>query len=170
MNDLNLAVIGNCSYGALIDKQARIVWACLPRFDSDPVFCSLMDGGEEASDYGDFTIDIEDFARSEQCYLHNSAIVVTTLYDTHGSALEITDFAPRFKQHGRTYRPEMIVRRIQPVIGNPRIADAVARWAATVERESVSAVSPAVRATVERALQGARSLRQSQNATAATAC
>ena len=52
MSDLNLAVIGNCSYGALIDKQARIVWACLPRFDSDPVFCSLMDGGEDASDLG----------------------------------------------------------------------------------------------------------------------
>jgi len=121
MSDLNLAVIGNCSYGALIDKQARIVWTCLPRFDSDPVFCSLMDGGKNASDDGYFDIDIEDFARSEQNYLHNTAIVVTTLYDTHGSALEITDFAPRFKQHSRTYRPEMIVRRIKAVIGNPRI-------------------------------------------------
>lgn len=121
MSNLNLAVIGNGSFGALINRQARIVWACLPRFDSDPVFCSLMDGGEDASDHGYFTIDIEDFARSEQCYLHNSAIVVTTLYDTHGSALEITDFAPRFKQYGRTYRPEMIIRRIQAVIGNPRI-------------------------------------------------
>jgi GH15 family glucan-1,4-alpha-glucosidase len=121
MSDLNLAVIGNCSFSALIDDRAKIVWSCMPRYDDDPVFCSLMDGGQEAKDYGYFDIDIEDFARSEQCYLYNTAIVVTTLYDTHGSALEITDFAPRFKQRGRTYRPVMIVRRLRAVIGNPRI-------------------------------------------------
>jgi GH15 family glucan-1,4-alpha-glucosidase len=120
MSSLDLAVIGNCSYSALIDRQARIVWSCLPRFDGDPVFCSLLDGAE-GHETGFFSIELEDFARSEQCYLHNTAIVVTTLYDSHGSAVEITDFAPRFKQLGRVYRPIMTVRRISPVIGNPRI-------------------------------------------------
>ena len=42
MNDLDIAAIGNCSFGALIDRRARIVWTCLPRFDSDPVFCTLL--------------------------------------------------------------------------------------------------------------------------------
>ncbi len=121
MSNLNLAVIGNCSFSALLDDQAKIVWSCMPRYDDDPIFCSLMDGGPDSRDRGYFDIDLEDFARSEQCYLYNSAVVVTTLYDTHGSALEITDFAPRFKQRGRTYRPVMIVRRLRAVIGNPRI-------------------------------------------------
>ena len=121
MTDLNLAVIGNCSFSALLDREARIVWSCMPRYDGDPVFCALLDGGEEARDFGFFDIEMEDFARGEQCYLYNTAIVVTTLYDSHGSALEITDFAPRFKQFGRVYRPIMIVRQIRPVIGNPRI-------------------------------------------------
>ena len=121
MTDLNLAVIGNCSFSALLDREARIVWSCMPRYDGDPVFCALLDGGEGARDFGFFDIEMEDFSRSEQCYLYNTAIVVTTLYDSHGSALEITDFAPRFKQFGRVYRPIMIVRQIRPVIGNPRI-------------------------------------------------
>ncbi len=118
MSTLDLAVIGNCSFSALIDREARIVWSCVPRFDGDPVFCSLLDG---ADGIGHFDIVLEDFARSEQHYLHNTALLTTTLYDTHGSAVEITDFAPRFKQFGRVYRPVMIVRQLRPVIGNPRI-------------------------------------------------
>ena len=121
MNDLDIAAIGNCSFGALIDKRARIVWSCLPRFDGDPVFCTLLNGHDGDGDSGIYEIELDDFARSEQCYLHNTAIVATTLYDTHGSAVEITDFAPRFKQLGRVYRPTMSVRIIKPVIGNPRI-------------------------------------------------
>ena len=44
MADLNLAVIGNSIVAALVDRRARIVWYCLPRFDGDPVFSSLLDG------------------------------------------------------------------------------------------------------------------------------
>ena len=121
MSNLDLAVIGNCSFSALLDPQANIVWSCRPRYDGDPVFCALLDGGETPRDYGFFDIEVEDFTRSEQRYLHNTAIVVTTLYDSHGSALEITDFAPRFKQFGRVYRPVMMIRQIRPVIGTPRI-------------------------------------------------
>ena len=36
-----LGVIGNCGFSALIDARGRIVWCCLPRFDSDPVFNAL---------------------------------------------------------------------------------------------------------------------------------
>ena len=121
MSHLDLAVLGNCSFSALVDRDARIVWSCMPRFDGDPIFCGLLNGiaGNEAG--GMYAIELEDFARSEQYYLHNTAILVTTLYDTHGAALEITDFAPRFKQLGRIYRPVMIVRQVRPVIGTPRI-------------------------------------------------
>jgi GH15 family glucan-1,4-alpha-glucosidase len=121
MSNLDIAAIGNCSFSALIDRRARVVWMCLPRFDGDPVFCDLLNGHDGNADKGVFEIELDDFARSEQCYLHNTAIVATTLYDTHGSAVEITDFAPRFKQLGRVYRPTMTVRMIKPVIGNPRI-------------------------------------------------
>ena len=30
-SNLDLGIIGNCTFSVLIDRQARIVWACLPR-------------------------------------------------------------------------------------------------------------------------------------------
>jgi GH15 family glucan-1,4-alpha-glucosidase len=126
MSTLDLAVIGNCIFSALIDKQARIVWSCMPRFDGEPVFSSLLGGGDAATKWdeaaeGAFDIAIENFDRSEQRYLKNSAIVETILYDKAGAALRITDLAPRFKQLGRIYRPITIVRRLEPLNGTPRI-------------------------------------------------
>ncbi len=121
MSNLDLAVIGNCSFGSLVDKRGRMIWSCMPRFDGDPVFCALLNGNGDDEKFGFFDIAIDDFARSEQHYLRNTAILVTTLYDAHGSAVEITDFAPRFKQFGRIFRPLMTIRRVKPVLGNPRI-------------------------------------------------
>lgn len=43
MGNLDLGLIGNCSIGALVDKRAKIVWCCLPRYDGDPVFHQLME-------------------------------------------------------------------------------------------------------------------------------
>ena len=120
MSSLDLALIGNGSLGALIDPRGRIVWTCLPRFDGDPVFCALLkDHGEP--DHGFFDIELHDFARAERRYRTNSAILITTLHANDGSCIEITDFAPRFKQFGRTFRPTMLVRHIRPRAGNPRV-------------------------------------------------
>ena len=45
---MNYGVIGNCQVAALVDEQARMVWACLPRPDGDPVFSCLLqkEGGQ----------------------------------------------------------------------------------------------------------------------------
>ncbi len=120
MSSLDLALIGNCTLGALIDRKGRVVWACLPRFDGDPVFCSLLkDDGEP--DFGFYEIELIDFVRSEQVYRRNSAVLLTKLYDSNGGCVEITDFAPRFKMYGRTFRPIMIMRHVRPITGTPRI-------------------------------------------------
>lgn len=123
MTDLNLGVVGNCSIAALVNNHGRIVWYCLPRFDGDPVFCDLLRGnGQSASDAsGAYEIEIDRFHHAEQKYLTNTAILVTRLYDTNGGAVEITDFAPRFEQFGRMFRPLMLVRRVRPLSGAPRI-------------------------------------------------
>ena len=121
MQDLNLAIIGNSSYAALIDKQARIVWACFPRFDGDPVFCSLLEPTGENAERGFYDVELMGFSHSDQRYMHNSAVLVTRLYDKSGCGVEITDFAPRFKQFDRIFRPNLMVRHIQPLAGNPRI-------------------------------------------------
>jgi GH15 family glucan-1,4-alpha-glucosidase len=118
---MNYGVIGNCQVAALIDEQARMVWACLPRPDGDPVFSALLqkEGGE--SDQGVFAIDMIDLTRSEQTYLRNSAIIETRLYDSHGGALRILDYAPRFRSRGRVFRPMMFVRSVEPLAGRPTL-------------------------------------------------
>ncbi len=123
MSDLNLGVIGNCSFSALVDLQGRIVWCCMPRFDSQPVFSDLLrnHARSAAERQGVFAIEVEGLVRSEQWYLENTAVLVTRLEDVEGAIVEITDFAPRFKNHGRQFRPTTIIRRLRPVRGAPRI-------------------------------------------------
>ncbi len=115
---LKLGVIGNCAFSALVDERGRIVWCCLPRFDGDPVFNALLDPREDASA---FAIEIEDFASSKQWYDHNTAVLRTQLFDERGQGIDITDFAPRFWQRGRYFRPMTLVRRVRPLSGAPRI-------------------------------------------------
>ncbi|WP_242111652.1 glycoside hydrolase family 15 protein [Luteimonas aquatica] len=131
--DLDLGVIGNGSFGALLDKRGRVVWSCLPAFDGDPAFCALLSPRDH--DGGDFAVELEDLADSEQYYLPNTAILRTILRDAHGGAVEITDFAPRWRQNGRFYRPVSIIRQLRPLSGRPRIRVRVrplADWGAQV--------------------------------------
>ncbi len=120
-NNLELAVIGNCSIGALINRRGRIVWGCFPDFSGDPMFCSLLHDGKEQDRGGFFEVELKGCVESDQHYIHNTAAVVTTLRDDKGGAIEITDLAPRFKQMGRIFRPMAIVRQIRPLAGYPRI-------------------------------------------------
>jgi GH15 family glucan-1,4-alpha-glucosidase len=121
VNTLDLGLIGNCHIGALIDGTAEIVWCCLPRFDADPVFCSLLREHDNGEGFGYCTVELVDQASADQFYLTNSAVLVTRLSDSHGGVIEITDFAPRFRQYGRIFMPVMLVRQIKRVQGTPRI-------------------------------------------------
>ncbi|HET7793042.1 MAG TPA: glycoside hydrolase family 15 protein [Rhizobacter sp.] len=128
---LDLGVIGNCAVSALVDTQGRIGWCCWPRFDGDPIFHSLLNSTEALADAGSFSIELEKLARSEQAYDAGTAILRTRLFDSEGSAVEITDFAPRFFHRDRVFRPAQIVRRVRVLAGRPRIRIAVqplSRW------------------------------------------
>jgi len=116
--NLELGMIGNCTASALIDGMGSMVWSCFADFDGDPVFCSLL---SPAHGGGFWSFELEGFARAEQFYLPNTPVLVTRLYDSSGGAIEITDFAPRYKQHDRIYHPWMLVRHVTPLSGLPRV-------------------------------------------------
>jgi len=120
LSNLDLAVIGNCSFSALVDSHARIVWCCLPRFDSEPRFSSLLNNSSEDAQ-GVFAVDLLGVASSRQRYRPNTAIIETELHDENGSAILITDFAPRFKRFGRVFRPAAMIRQVKTLSGTPRI-------------------------------------------------
>lgn len=109
-------IIGNCAFLAHINKNTNIDWLCWPRFDSSFVFGGLLDkenGGEfSILPFGEYT--------TEQYYLENTNILCTEISNQDGK-YKITDFAPRFYQYERYYKPLMLIRKIEPLEGNPRV-------------------------------------------------
>ena len=115
MSDVDLAPIGNCAVSALVDRRARLVWACLPRVDGDPVFSALLGG--ETPELGFWEIELIDCVDSTQHYERNTPILVTRLKDRSGGEIEIVDFSPRYHHLGRTYRPTAFARIVRPIAG-----------------------------------------------------
>ena len=122
MSSLDLGVIGNGTLAALVDDEATITWCCFPRMDSDPVFNTLLnETNRQDREKGFFSVELQNRVVSRQRYQPNTAILETRQEDAAGNAIEITDFVPRFAQFERMFRPPMVVRRIVPVAGRPRI-------------------------------------------------
>ena len=111
-----MGVVGNCSYMAYIDSRANVRWMCLPRFDSSFVFGSLLDekkgGAFSITPAGEFT--------SKQYYIKNTNILCTEFTAPDGR-FRVVDFAPRFSHFARSFRPLMLVRKLELLEGNPAI-------------------------------------------------
>jgi GH15 family glucan-1,4-alpha-glucosidase len=112
----DLGLIGNCQFSALIDNQGGVVWSCIPRFDSEPVFASLLD----ATEGGRFEIAPDSGDHGVQRYIENTN-VLETRFDSKTGSFRVLDFAPRFVQYDRMFRPTQIVRIVEPLAGTPRI-------------------------------------------------
>lgn len=117
----DMGVVGNCAFLGLIGTDTAVRWLCWPRFDSSFVFGSLLDeqkGGECSIRpvAADFT--------SHQYYVPNTNVLCTEITATDGT-YRVTDFAPRFMQYERYYKPLMFIRKIEPLEGTPRVRAAV---------------------------------------------
>ena len=77
----DLALFGNCQFSALVERSGAVVWCCLPRFDSEPVFSRLLD--HELG--GQFLIGPADGGMGQQRYLDNTNVVETTFKTEDGS-------------------------------------------------------------------------------------
>ncbi len=118
-SSLDLFPIGNCAASALIDRTGRFVWSCFPRVDGDPAFSALL-GGDEA-ERGWWSVEVDDLASVRQTYLRNTPILCTELTDKSGAVAQVIDFAPRYRQFGRVYRPMAFFRIVRPISGAPQI-------------------------------------------------
>ncbi len=115
---LDLAIVGNGRTAALVDPLSRIVWWCYPRFDGDPIFSRLLAGDEEK---GFCDVLLEGMVEFSSDYVRNTAIVSTVLTNNEGASIRITDFAPRFREYDRIFRPPQLMRIIEPITGLPRV-------------------------------------------------
>src|SRR5687768_15399350 len=110
-----LGLIGNCQCSALVHRSGSVVWCCLPRFDSEPVFGRLLD---EAG--GEFSISPVSGEPGQQRYLPNSNILQLEFSAPDGR-FRVTDFMPRFPQNERMFRPTQLIRIVEPLSGTPAI-------------------------------------------------
>ncbi len=111
-----MGIIGNCQVSALVERTGAVVWCCLPRFDSEPVFGALLDEKEG----GRFQVAPAGGGAGVQRYLPNTN-VLETLFETPEGKFRVLDLAPRFLLHGRSFRPTQLVRILDPLAGAPRV-------------------------------------------------
>lgn len=121
MSSLELGLIGNCQIAVLVDEFGRFVWGSFPRLDSDPFFCALLEPSGGDRELGFFDVELQNFARADQAYVENTAILTTTLTDQSGNAVKIIDFAPRYQLYGRSFHPIMVTRQLIPAAGSPAV-------------------------------------------------
>ncbi len=109
-----LGIIGNCSYNALL-REGSVEWLCWPRPDSSFVFGPLLDRERG----GVFTVEGVGAIDVRQEYVENTNVLSTVFSGPEGS-FELIDFAPRFAQFDRFFKPSMLVRILRPLSGEPK--------------------------------------------------
>ncbi|MEL6190714.1 MAG: glycoside hydrolase family 15 protein [Bacteroidota bacterium] len=113
----NYGLVGNCAYLSLIDTDANVGWLCWPKFDSSFLFGGLLDKNKG----GEFSIKpASEKYSSHQYYIDNTNILVTEFTCDDGR-FKVVDFAPRFYQYERYYKPLLLARRVIPLEGTPMV-------------------------------------------------
>lgn len=82
-------LIGDGATAALVGRDGTLSWLCVPRFDSPPLFCGLLD----AARGGVFTVAPEEVVESRQVYEPDTAVLVTEMRCRTGT-LGLRDFCP----------------------------------------------------------------------------
>jgi len=104
----DLGLIGDGETAALVGIDGSIPWLCLPRLDSEPVFCGLLDHAHG----GHFIVGPTDLQAARQRYEPDTAVLITEMTCATG-VVRVTDaFALRpgadLTDHTAADRAELI--------------------------------------------------------------
>ena len=129
-------LIGDGATAALVGRDGAIAWLCLPRFDSAPLCCRVLD----AANGGAFTVAPEGLLESRQYYERDSAVLVTEMRSKTGvvrvtdamlfrTGADLTEDAPAARRE--------LLRLAHVVRGRVRLRVSLDPWGgAEVERRS----------------------------------
>ena len=79
-------LIGDGTTAALVGRDGEIPWLCVPRLDSPPLFCGILDRERG----GAFTVAPKDLVESRQSYESDTGVLVTEMRGRSGS-VQVTD-------------------------------------------------------------------------------
>lgn len=116
----DLGLIGDGATAALVARDGSLVWMCAPRFDSPPIFASLLD----ARRGGSFRLDFAGAAEGRQTYVPDTGILVTEVRGASFHA-RITDLltlraGADLREQARADRGEC-VRLVHVLAGRARL-------------------------------------------------
>lgn len=106
------ALIGDTRTAALVTSRGEIDWMCVPRFESKPVFGSLI-GGEQG---GRFSVSPRAVREVERHYRPGSAVLETT-WETATGRARLTDGLVADLSHGLLPQV-LLVRRLEAIEGH----------------------------------------------------
>jgi alpha,alpha-trehalase len=97
----DLGLIGDGATAALVGLDGAIRWMCVPSFDSEPLFCALLDHARG----GEFSVTPEGLVEARQRYEPDTGVLITELRSDTGvvrltdalglrSGADLTDDAP----------------------------------------------------------------------------
>ena len=120
-------LIGDGATAALVGRDGAISWLCLPRFDSPPVFCGILD----AEKGGAFRVAPEEVVESQQRYEDDTGVLVTEMRSRSG-LVRVTDAFPlrsgaELAEDVPADRRELL-RWVQVLDGTVRLAIEVQPW------------------------------------------
>jgi GH15 family glucan-1,4-alpha-glucosidase len=102
------ALIGSTESAGLVHRDGTVEWLCMPRFDSEAIFASLLGN----RDHGAWQLAANDpAARTSRRYLPDTMVLETTIETDTGKAVVI-DFMP-LPASGGTHELVRIVRGIE---------------------------------------------------------
>jgi GH15 family glucan-1,4-alpha-glucosidase len=81
-----MGLIGDGTTSALVGLDGSVLWLCLPRFDSEPLFCGLLDGARG----GCFRVAPDEVIEARQRYAPDTAVLTTELRSPTG-LVAVTD-------------------------------------------------------------------------------
>ncbi|HYH28016.1 MAG TPA: glycoside hydrolase family 15 protein, partial [Actinomycetota bacterium] len=109
------ALIGDTRTAALVSREGSIDWMCAPRFDSEPVFGSLV-GGAAA---GRFAVTPRDLVSTRRRYRDRTA-TLETRWETAGGAAELVD-AMVLDVSSRLLPQALLVRELRGLSGSVEV-------------------------------------------------
>ncbi len=115
------ALIGNTTSAALVRTDGTVNWACLPRFDSQAVFASLLGTSEDGFwRIAPATYDECAHKPATRRHYRANSLILEQEWDTEDGTIRITDFMPAPDTTG-TATPR-IVRVVEGLAGCVRVA------------------------------------------------
>src|SRR5690606_21531792 len=115
---LQLWIIGNAIIAALIDRQANIVWHCVPRLDGDPVFCRLLE--PHHADDGVMSVELRGCHGSEQHYIDNTEIGRASWRGGEGDTVEKAASRRRHTRFSRDWSSDVCSSDLSAMPSSPR--------------------------------------------------